>query len=381
MRIALLSDGIPPYIVGGMQKHSFLLAEYLAMAGVEVELFHYIEGSYRPEDSEVLEHFRPNARGRIRLHTFNYKDSGRLPGHYLRAQKKISEEYFDALKPLENLDFILIKGFVGWATLKGKAKLSSHCKTGIKFHGMNMFQIQPNFSGELSKHLLRPKVKWAMGNSDFVFSYGGRITDIIERAGVKRNRIIEITSGISEDWINNHSPSLNDERVILFVGRYDRVKGLPELYDAARSLGAHQLKLRIVGPIPEEQRINESYISYTGSIEDPQDLMREYDKADALICPSISEGMPNVILEGMAPGLYIIASDVGATSMMIDGNGSLIQLGNANELKNALETFLTMDSEVAIAAKNRSLELIKTFTWEKIVERFIRFFQSNLSEH
>ena len=50
---------------------------------------------------------------------------------------------------------------------------------------------------------------------------------------------------------------------------------------------------------------------------------------DILICPSYSEGMPNVIMEGMARGLAIIATNVGATSRMVSKeNGWLISPDN-----------------------------------------------------
>ena len=40
MRLALLTDGVFPHVVGGIQKHSAHLARYLARAGAEVELHH-----------------------------------------------------------------------------------------------------------------------------------------------------------------------------------------------------------------------------------------------------------------------------------------------------------------------------------------------------
>ena len=41
MKIALLSDGIYPYVVGGMQKHSYFLAKYLARNKINVDLYHF----------------------------------------------------------------------------------------------------------------------------------------------------------------------------------------------------------------------------------------------------------------------------------------------------------------------------------------------------
>ena len=42
MKIAFLSDGIYPFVVGGMQKHSFCLAKELVILGNQVDLFHSI---------------------------------------------------------------------------------------------------------------------------------------------------------------------------------------------------------------------------------------------------------------------------------------------------------------------------------------------------
>ncbi|WP_081782592.1 hypothetical protein [Marinilabilia salmonicolor] len=54
MRIALLTDGIYPHIMGGMQKHSYYLAKYLARAGVKVDVYHAIpEGQPLPTTPEV----------------------------------------------------------------------------------------------------------------------------------------------------------------------------------------------------------------------------------------------------------------------------------------------------------------------------------------
>ena len=53
--------------------------------------------------------------------------------------------------------------------------------------------------------------------------------------------------------------------------------------------------------------------------------------------PSLSEGMPTVILEAMARGKAVIATDVGAVSELVsEENGVLIQAGSVEELSNAL---------------------------------------------
>ena len=97
----------------------------------------------------------------------------------------------------------------------------------------------------------------------------------------------------------------------------------------------------------------------------------EYSLADALVCPSYSEGMPNVILEAMASGLYIIGSDVGAVSAMVSSeNGKLIPPADQEEIRKAMEEVLEMEDEILLQKKNRSIEKIKSdFMWPEIIDQ------------
>ena len=54
MKIAFLTDGIPPYIIGGMQKHSLELAKELVLNGMDVDLFHFVQKNEKiPSSKEV----------------------------------------------------------------------------------------------------------------------------------------------------------------------------------------------------------------------------------------------------------------------------------------------------------------------------------------
>ena len=54
MKIVFLTDGIYPYVVGGMQRHSTNMIKHLVLSGVEVILFHAVNnGSKLPTEKEV----------------------------------------------------------------------------------------------------------------------------------------------------------------------------------------------------------------------------------------------------------------------------------------------------------------------------------------
>ncbi|MGB0418765.1 MAG: glycosyltransferase family 4 protein, partial [Opitutales bacterium] len=72
-----------------------------------------------------------------------------------------------------------------------------------------------------------------------------------------------------------------------------------------------------IGPIPKEKQLDLPWVQYRGSVSDQDALKAELDQGDVLVCPSYSEGMPTVILEAMARGLAIVATDVGATCELV----------------------------------------------------------------
>ena len=103
------------------------------------------------------------------------------------------------------------------------------------------------------------------------------------------------------------------------------------------------------------------------------------DVCDVLICPSYSEGMPNVILEGMSRGLAIIATDVGATDQLVDDtNGKLIKFENSKELMDDLYKliliFSTIDQSELLLKQEMSLKKINDFSFNEIADKHYRFF-------
>jgi glycosyltransferase involved in cell wall biosynthesis len=95
---------------------------------------------------------------------------------------------------------------------------------------------------------------------------------------------------------------------------------------------------------------------------------------DVLICPSWSEGMPNVILESMANGLTTIATDVGSTHLLVNSKtGWLIQNVDANEIYKTICLVLSTSAEEINQKKQSALQLIKdNFVWETLIKKLLQ---------
>ena len=111
MRVALITDGIAPYVIGGMQKHSFYLAKYFAKNNIQVDLIHYNNSSY---DISQLEFFTEEEKKFIHSIVIEFPVSLKFPGHYIYNSYQYSCLAFNAIKhQLTSYDFIYTKGFSG----------------------------------------------------------------------------------------------------------------------------------------------------------------------------------------------------------------------------------------------------------------------------
>lgn len=373
MRVALITDGIWPYVLGGMQKHSYYLCKYLAKNKVQVDLIHFNQSTYNISQLEI---FSEEEKKYISSIVIDFPKSFPFPGHYFYNSYRHSKLIYQAIEnQLQTYDFIYTKGFTGWYLINQKHKRRVNCcPIGIKFHGYEMFQKPPNFKIKLQQLLLlRRPVKLLSQKADVVFSYGGKITDIIKSIGVDQKKIFELPSGVEEHTLSSSIRPVSEKIKFLFLGRYERRKGIEELNTAIAILLRQQvnskMEFHFIGPIPSQKRLTSNQIFYHGEIRDKDELQERIKACDVLICPSWSEGMPNVILEAMANGLAIIATDVGATNVLVDStNGWLLNQSNPTEIIRAIQSALKLSTFDINQKKQNSLNRIKEkFVWEKLI--------------
>ncbi|MFO0434814.1 MAG: hypothetical protein ACK5ZT_06175, partial [Sphingobacteriaceae bacterium] len=77
MKIALITDGIWPYVMGGMQKHSFYLCKYLAKNKINVDLIHFNQSNL---DITKLEYFTEEEKKIHQFHSDRFSKISSISG-------------------------------------------------------------------------------------------------------------------------------------------------------------------------------------------------------------------------------------------------------------------------------------------------------------
>jgi glycosyltransferase involved in cell wall biosynthesis len=183
--------------------------------------------------------------------------------------------------------------------------------------------------------------------------------------------------------------SFEKEVIFLFLSRIEKEKGIYIAIDAfhefAKKFPERKATLIVAGDGPDlsavklyvqEQEI--SNIQFLGHITG-EDKRRVLQHSHVMLFPSYTEGLPNVILEGMLYGMPIISRATGAIPEIIhDGiNGYLTESYNPGIFTGFLSLIaLNVELYEEIGERNHKIALEK-FLNENVKERFIKILKSN----
>lgn len=175
---------------------------------------------------------------------------------------------------------------------------------------------------------------------------------------------------------------------VLFAGRLvEEQKGVRFLLRALAELDT-SAELEIVGAGPGEGQLREitTELGLNGRVRFPGWVPREqmpsrYAEADVFVFPSFEEGMPNVVLEAMASGLPIVATDIyGHRGLVEDGkNGFLVPVGDAQAIREALAR-LTEDDGLREKMGRASRAKAEQYSWERTARTYLELGERAVKE-
>jgi len=97
-------------------------------------------------------------------------------------------------------------------------------------------------------------------------------------------------------------------------------------------------------------------------------------RADVVVLPSLSEGMSNAVMEAMAAGRPIVATDVGGTPELLSGRGLLVPPRDPLALAAAIERLLTDPGHAAALSERARAWSIEHLRLDDMVDRHVRLY-------
>lgn len=216
----------------------------------------------------------------------------------------------------------------------------------------------------------------------------------VKKAGVSPSRIVVIANAVRSYRLRRNKEECRERVAGLFswrprfivgaAGRLSPEKGFPVFIEAARGIVAvnQSVGFLIFGEGPGrttlDHQIDHAGLGEKFVLAGFRRKLEDYlPGLDLLVQSSHTEGMPNVVLEAMATGVPVAATEVGGTPELIqDGiTGLLVSPGDAGALKANIEKMLGSES-LRQDLSRRALERVSTlFTFEKQAQSYHKLFE------
>ena len=286
---------------------------------------------------------------------FEFVDVARERGHPVEL---IKETYrlnpmtvFIALKMFREGKYNIIQshGYKGHIIAYIVSRITG-CKWLAMAHGWTRENLKIRAYNALERLLLR--------YPDYVVAVSPILYNILNKQRSKKRKLRLVLNAVDEKEIPFSGTKINirehyglsDNDFVLGVfGRFSPEKGHDIMLKALSKLTGQypQLKLLLIGEgqeyknlkkIVEEEKL-EQHVFFCGYQKNVGDY---YTAVDLVVLPSLSEGLPNVVLEAMVLGKPVLATKVGGVPEIIehDVNGWLVEAGSSKALEQQIRKLL-----------------------------------------
>ena len=186
-------------------------------------------------------------------------------------------------------------------------------------------------------------------------------------------------SGVEKDYDFRRQYAMDNEKIILYVGRLVYEKGIQNLISAMPKIlqGYHDTKLVIAGKggmFDELKAQSDSMglgnkVYFTGYLNSKQ-VQKMYKCADIAVFPSTYEPFGIVALEAMLAGIPTVVSDVGGLNEIVEHgvDGMKSYAGNPNSIADSVLTLLYDHQLCDNISKNAKNKVKEQFNWNKIAQ-------------
>lgn len=367
MRIGLLSMDYPPRMAGGTTVHTYQLAKALNEIGSEV---HVVSASANAPSEEIRE------------------------GIYIHRVKR-PYTFFSSLrmrKLMKDLDIVH-----GHGTCSAGHLMLNKFPTVVKMHNTwleeyNQYkQLKKNVKKRVDTSMLMYLYvlmdRYCAQMADHLICVSNIIQHEVEKYGIPMEKTTVIHNGIdiSEFRADEDLKEKLDLAgiVVGYIGRLEPHKGVEYLIRAAKHIRA---KFLIVGDGTDRKRLTEiatkmglsDKIVFTGYVPH-KDIWKYYNTADIIVYPTLYEPLGNVVLEAMASGKPIIASNVGGIPEIFEKDCGYLIKPSVEELTQRLNVLLE-DENLRKKMGEKGRKSVKKYSWVEVARKTLQVCEKVLAK-
>jgi glycosyltransferase involved in cell wall biosynthesis len=219
---------------------------------------------------------------------------------------------------------------------------------------------------------------------DFFITITDELGSYLSQLAITASRIEKIPNFSLVPPVNTISALCSDPLVFIAIGRFVQKKGFDVLLKAFKEYAdtspvSARLRLAGDGPLGNELRMLATQlgigdlVEFTGWVDD---IVSFYDSGDIFVLPSRDEPFGIVLLEAMARGKAVIATNIGGPrDFLTNETAFLVQPEDILGLSCAMREAAT-ETELRASKSVNALDLYRTkYTKESVLPKFVAFFE------
>ncbi len=383
----------PPYDTSGATRYYYDVARKFAEKGI------YVDVVTSPVDKVMVKR-----EGKITIHRLSCMewndrtDSKGQTERLLRYLRKLCEK--------KKIDIISSQHLNNWSFLNPGYSIATNI-VAVENKIPNILTVHNPYG--LTNENAPEKIALLHMFWDKIISVSSFISEKIHSIGVDVNLISTCYPGVDlasfkpdlgRKWLQSRIGVKERERIILFAGRIEDGKGIPELLNSFATIANRTKNVKLLiaaGRIsPKLKDVFDKSVEKTYEkakllgIRDKiiiqpfelDEMPRVYSGADIFVLPTRAEAFGLVYVEAMACGLPVIGTSVGGVPEIISNgeDGYLVPPEDPTELTKKIEWLLKNKSKRIAMGKKGVEKASKKFNLDKNIEKLIGVYNSTLCQ-
>jgi glycogen(starch) synthase len=396
VRILVLSDRYPPYYEGAYELNCQQVTDGLRARGHSLTV---LTTTFGLKHKRVDEHIHRV----LRFHNFGYRNKlhRRIQHARLFFQSRANYRLVQRLAEQSQPDVVFVWHMLATTILPILAVQDMGLPT--------VHRVGSHWLNHLRREYVDDPIRFKRGYRSALIGFrqfdelrldtaifvAQALKDSYQHAGFDLAQAVVIPTGIPAEWIAAQPPHRSPDGALrlLTVGRVEAQKGPDVAVQAVERLvrANYHVRLDMIGPGQTEyvaavkQMITarglDTHVRLVGFLP-RQELLQRYADYDALLFPTLRwEGLPTTIIEAMANGLAVIASDIGGPKDIIrhDQNGLLVPSGDPAALADAVERLAVTPGRIAEIGAAAIRTIREGFTFERMLDQYETYLKAHCS--